>query len=123
MHNINYELASQYYPASILDTINFFRNIAMEIDSSAESIQNHLQHPGIHNLCFDRESTCLARTKLLEALSYGDASVLLACPGPSLSGLMLRELGSEEQKAYFFNYIETNKATSRIQMRSAIPFL
>jgi alkylation response protein AidB-like acyl-CoA dehydrogenase len=109
---INDDLAIKHYPENLLGTMHYFRNIALEIDNEPENILQHLNCPGINNLCFDRESDCLSRTKLLEALSYGDAGVLLACPGPSLSGLMVRELGNHEQKEYFFNLVEKNKATT-----------
>lgn len=109
---IDYELATKHYPDNLLNTMQYFRDIALEIDKNPAKIKKHLSCPGIQNLCFDRDSDCLSRTKLLEALSYGDAGVLLACPGPSLSGLMLRELGNDIQKEYFFNYVEKNNATT-----------
>lgn len=110
--NIDKSLATRNYPEKLLPTIQLFRNIALEIDHSPERISEYLSHDGIRSLCFDRDSTCISRAKLLEALSYGDSGVLLACPGPSLSGLMLRELGSEEQKSYFFDYIERNHSAT-----------
>jgi len=106
--DINPTLALKHYPKDLLEPIQIFREIALEIDKAPEAIAKYIQHKSIQSLCFDRDSTCLSRTKLLEALSYGDSGVLLGCPGPSLSGLMLRELGSNEQKAYFFNFVETN---------------
>lgn len=109
---INDELAAKYFPENLLTTMQYFRNIALEIDRNPEKISEHLSCDGIISLCFDRDSSCLSRTRLLEALSYGDSGVLLACPGPSLSGLMLRELGSNLQKEYFFNYVEENKAST-----------
>lgn len=109
---IDYGLATKHYPASLFNTLQYFREIALEVDKNPGSISRHLSFEGINNLCFDRDSDCLSRTKLLEALSYGDAGVLLACPGPSLSGLILRELGNELQKDFFFNYIEKNNATT-----------
>lgn len=105
--DINPTVALKHYPKHLLETMQTFREIALEIDKTPEAIDKFIQHEGIRSLCIDRDSTCLSRTKLLEALSYGDPGVLLACPGPSLSGLMLRELGSFEQKEYFFNLIET----------------
>ena len=104
---VNPILASKHYPKHLFDTQQHFRQIALEIDKTPAAIAKHVNHVNIDALCFDRNSTCLSRTKLLEALSYGDAGVLLACPGPSLAGLMLRELGSEEQKSNFFDFVET----------------
>ncbi len=109
---INEILAGRYYSTDLLTTSNYFRNIALAVDQSPVILSEHLSHPGIIKLCFDRDSECLVRTKMLEALAYGDAGVLLACPGPSLSGLMLRELGSVEQRNIFFNFVESNKSTT-----------
>lgn len=111
-NEINFELAEKNYKKDLLENINFFRNIAAEIDENPSNILNYSNHEAVSRLCFDRSSTCYTRTKILEAFSYGDAGVLLACPGPSLSGLMLRELGNEAQKEYFFNYVEKNKCTT-----------
>jgi len=45
----------------------------------------------------------LERVIAIEQLAYGDAGVFLTAPGPSLSGVVLNELGSEEQKESFFS--------------------
>lgn len=110
--HINFKLALKNYNSSLLEKINFLRSIALDIDDDPEFMMGYANNDVIKNLCQDRDSTCYTRTKLLEAFSYGDAGVLLACPGPSLSGLMLRELGNQVQQEYFFNFIEKNKATS-----------
>ena len=65
-----------------LGTIAYSRNIALEIERHPEEISKHLSYQGINDLYFYRDSDCLSRTQLLEALSCGDAGVLLACPGP-----------------------------------------
>jgi acyl-CoA dehydrogenase len=87
-----------------------FRGIAMEIHEAPEKIRHYFHLPAIEFLLSDRNSTALERTVYLEALSYGDPGVLLACPGPSLSGVTLRELGTPEQIDFFYDYILKNKS-------------
>ncbi|OGO92646.1 MAG: hypothetical protein A3F10_00345 [Coxiella sp. RIFCSPHIGHO2_12_FULL_42_15] len=105
-------LIQQHYSLDFFESIQYFRKIALEIDRNPASITNHLNFLRIKQLCHDRNSTCLERVQRIEALSYGDSGVVLACPGPSLSGLLLRELGSEEQKERFFQFIESHAVTT-----------
>lgn len=86
-----------------------FRDIAFEIDADPECIFKHLDLPAVDFILSDRDSTAVARTAYLEAFGYGDAGVLLACPGPSLSGLMLRELGLPDQIDLFYSMLKTQK--------------
>ena len=86
-----------------------FRKIALFIDRDPLSIVNYYHLPAIHYLISDKNSTALERTLYLEAFSYGDPGVLLASPGPSLSGLMLRELGSQYQIDTFYSMIQLQK--------------
>lgn len=109
---INEILARQHYPESLMESINYFRNISFEIDKDPSLIKNHLNFFSIKACAEDRQSSCFERTKRIEALSYGDPGVLLACPGPSLSGLMVRELGNSEQKEQFFSYISEKLSTT-----------
>ncbi len=83
-----------------------FRDIAFEIDANPQNILNYTHLPAIQFIVSDCNSSTLQRTQYLEALGYGDAGVLLASPGPSLSGLMLRELGLPEQIDYFYKIIK-----------------
>ena len=93
---------SQYY-----DYAMSFRALAIAIDELPNSIEKYNQLPAIQFLLNDRESNVLQRTQYLEAFSYGDPGVLLASPGPSLSGLMLRELGSPQQIDYFYSLLQS----------------
>lgn len=86
-----------------------FRNISLEIDNNPSKITDYYNLPGINFLVSDKESTTLERTKYLEAFAYGDPGVLLASPGPSLSGLMMRELGTEEQIGKFYDDLKKYK--------------
>src|SRR3989338_3517940 len=97
--SIDQALIERHYGKKFIGDINFFRSIALVIDQNPSAINQYLKNNSISALAFDRESSCLDRTKFLEALSYGDSGVVLSCPGPSLAGLILRELGSEEQKS------------------------
>jgi acyl-CoA dehydrogenase len=106
--SINFTLAAQHYSEKYLEGANYFRGLALEIDENPSAIKNHLMNTTIRDLCTDRASTCLERTQLLEALSYGDAGVVLAAPGPSLAGLMIRELGNKEQSIHFYSYLKAH---------------
>lgn len=94
------------------ESASFFRRLALEIDQNPSAIDAHLTEAIFERLCLDRSSSCLERTQLIESLSYGDAGVMLASPGPSLAGLMVRELGDEAQKEYFFNNIKMRRCPS-----------
>jgi len=110
MSNFNKNDAFVRYGRYFTDAAEYFRNIALEIAEQPELILQHLEHPIMKYLAQDRHSTCLERTKILEALAYGDAGVMLAAPGPSLSGLIIRELGTTEQQELFYSYVSKNKA-------------
>jgi alkylation response protein AidB-like acyl-CoA dehydrogenase len=45
---------------------------------------------------------CLERVVGFEQLAYGDAGMTLACPGPSMCGILVHDLGSPEQQERFF---------------------
>ena len=96
------ERYGEFFTACAVD----FRNIALAIDENPPLIKHHFDLPGIQFLMSDTNSTALERTKYFEALSYGDPGVVLASPGPSLSGLMLRELGTPEQIDAFYSMIK-----------------
>ena len=98
-----------------------FRDIAFEIESDPLAIHRHVDNPGVQSLAtmfvpqefgakpFKGPSgksyyfmTSEERVLSLEKLAYGDAGVLLASPGPSLSGYIINDLGSPEQKQTFY---------------------
>lgn len=96
--------------------IAFFRTLSQEIENNPNLHDTHAKHPLMREICHDRDSLCLDRVKMVEALSYGNPSVLLGAPGPSLSGMMLRDLGSLEQKNVFFDYVEAHSAKTFFAM-------
>lgn len=88
---------------------NSFREIAFEIDSNPQAIFKYSDLTAVDFILSDRDSTAVKRTEYLEPFGYGDAGVLLACPGPSLSGLMLRELGLPEQVDTFYRQLKEKR--------------
>lgn len=86
-----------------------FRNISMTIDDNPELIKEYYHLPAIEFLLSDIDSTTYQRTVYLEALSYGDAGVLLASPGPSLSGLFVREVCSSDTVESFYYDLKKHK--------------
>jgi len=108
--HMNLTTALARYGKDLMEDVELFRRIAFAIDKEPRSIIDYYNNPAISRLLGDRNSLCIERTQKLEALAYGDAGVMLACPGPSLSGLILREIGTPEQNDLFFNYIISHKA-------------
>jgi alkylation response protein AidB-like acyl-CoA dehydrogenase len=49
-----------------------------------------------------RGGSCLSRVIVMDRLSYGDPGVLLASPGPSLSGVAVLALGDDAQRERYF---------------------
>lgn len=52
-----------------------------------------------------RGLSCVERVIIFERLSYGDPGVVLASPGPSMSGLAMRTLGDQEQQRDYFRQL------------------
>lgn len=98
------------YGNEYFEYAKFFREISLTIDERPDAIFEHCDKPAIKFLLGDAVSTTLERTRYLEAMAYGDPGVLMACPGPSLSGLMIRELGTDAQIKYFFDFLQQNNA-------------
>lgn len=97
------------YGKTLSNYARTFRKIAMNIHENPGSITDYLDLPAIDFLVSDESSTTLYRTHYLEALSYGDPGVLLSCPGPSLSGVAMRELGSPVQLSNFYRILKEKK--------------
>lgn len=102
---IAYFNAEKYYGREYAEFSHTFRSIAFEIDKNPESILHYIDSPAIQFILHDRHSDTSMRTEYLEAFAYGDPGVLLACPGPSLSGLLIRELGLPEQIDLFYRLL------------------
>jgi acyl-CoA dehydrogenase len=108
---MHYISGKNIYPKSVLNHANVYRHWALEIDSNPAAIKKYVNHPAITGYTLDEIETCLQRTQQFDALSYGDVGVLLAAPGSSLAGLMVKELGNASQQALFKEYL-TSKRTS-----------
>lgn len=106
----NYISGRDIFSKADLEKSYFYRSLALAVDNDPTVMQKNINNKYMDELIFDKSSTCLARTKQYEYLAYGDAGVLLSAPGPSLSGIIIRELGSEEQKNLFFNYLMSNRS-------------
>jgi alkylation response protein AidB-like acyl-CoA dehydrogenase len=78
-------------------------------------------------------SSCLEHTVTIEELSYGDASFMLACPGPIMSGVTVGALGDDRQRdAYyrrvagpepvwtFFGLTEPGKGSAATELETAL---
>jgi len=103
-------LKSETTKNALIESALFFRKIAFEIDTNPEAIIKYVNHPAIEGLVSGAELDSLARVKLYETLGYGDAGVLLACPGASLAGMMIDEMGDQHQKDIFYHHVRTAKA-------------
>ncbi|KON74373.1 hypothetical protein M768_00180 [Cellulosimicrobium cellulans F16] len=49
--------------------------------------------------------TCVERVVVAEALAWGDASVVVGAPGPSMSGVVLDDLADDEQRDRFYRRV------------------
>ncbi|MFE6235994.1 acyl-CoA dehydrogenase family protein [Cellulosimicrobium sp. NPDC057862] len=49
--------------------------------------------------------TCVERVVVAEALAWGDASVVVGAPGPSMSGVVVDDLADEEQRDRFYRRV------------------
>ncbi|SCZ61518.1 MULTISPECIES: hypothetical protein [Photorhabdus] len=103
MVNFDDSIACTHYGKKWLELAQLFRSLSLKVLDDRNTVLSHLDAPLFDQLYMDRSSSCLERTKMYEVLAYGDPNVLLSCPGPSLSGIIVRELGSTEQQDYFLN--------------------
>jgi acyl-CoA dehydrogenase len=100
----------QRYGNEFINYARLFRKVCLEVDENPDVIFEYGNRSAVQFLLNDRTSNTLERTCYLEAYAYGDPGVVLACPGPSLSGLMIRELGTKEQIDGFYNFLQTHLA-------------
>ncbi|WP_297910153.1 acyl-CoA dehydrogenase family protein [Thiomonas sp.] len=110
MPDLDEALARARYGPTWLGLASVFRSISWEIVERRDIVMEVLGTPGFDAICADRSSTCAERACMYEVLAYGDPGALLACPGPSLSGIVLRELGTSEQMEHFFSFVARERA-------------
>lgn len=115
-----------YVESQLREAAKDFRRIGMEVEADNSAIDKYLDLPGVQWLSFmfiPEEynpapfkgktgknyyfMTCAERVVSLEALAYGDCGVLLACPGPSMSGHIVYDLGSPEQKERYYGHVSS----------------
>ncbi|MFI2567546.1 acyl-CoA dehydrogenase family protein [Cellulosimicrobium funkei] len=49
--------------------------------------------------------TCVERAVVAETLAWGDASVVVGAPGPSMSGVVVDDLADDEQRDRFYRHV------------------
>ena len=97
-----------------------FRTAGAQLDRDPDSIDRCLDVPGVRcltGLMIPAEyggtgitvgghrfhgMTALERAVVLEELACGDAGLMLASPGASMSGVLVHDLADEEQKQWFY---------------------
>jgi alkylation response protein AidB-like acyl-CoA dehydrogenase len=100
-----------------------FRSHALAVDERPDCVAPYLSLPGaqwLARLIVPPQYTdaplrigpysyygmeCLERVVSFEALAYGDAGLTLACPGPSMSGIVMSDLGSVEQCERYYGRV------------------
>lgn len=114
LHNYLHNLCINRYGSKMTELLESFRSIG-HASNGAEGKLDHLLNislPAVSFLINDKKSSALDRTRYFEALSYGDPNVLLASPGPSLSGIFLRLIGMRDHVEVFYESIKKNAATT-----------
>lgn len=109
--SLNIDRALKYFDSEeLVAHVDFFRSIGEETTQEPDAILKYINSPAVGALIDQRHSNCVQRARLFEALSYGSIDAALACPGPSLSGILVRELGNKEQQDRFFTHVLESKA-------------
>jgi acyl-CoA dehydrogenase len=87
------------------DMARWLRENAHHCDADLDFLDGKRNVPVIEQLVSDRTTTVAQRTLLYEIFSYGDMNSFFSSPNVSLSGILLRELGSKEQQDSFFTFV------------------
>jgi len=106
----NYMTCDERYGDFLADTVRYFRTIGFEIDRAPDSIIQYYHRLPMNQLIDLCQYTCRDRLNVYEALSYGDAGVFLACPGPSLAGMIIHELADKTQREIFYQHVFDQRA-------------
>jgi alkylation response protein AidB-like acyl-CoA dehydrogenase len=62
---------------------------------------------GLPSDLLDAAETCLGLVVAMEHAAYGDPNIVLAAPGPALSGAVVRSLASEAQAKWYYTRLAT----------------
>nr|WP_241910718.1 acyl-CoA dehydrogenase family protein [Enterovibrio norvegicus] len=108
MAMINLDRYAATYGEKYGEHIEWLREVASAVDNYQDIHGNtDFRNEQLDALLLSSFSmTTEERVRMFEQLSYGDPGALLFSPGPSLSGVILNEAGSEEQKAQFYDYLK-----------------
>ena len=108
---LNADRYASLYGDTFVDEVKWLREVSPIIDSYSDlAEQRDYRNDRLDQLLLDSFTmTTYERVQMFEKLSYGDAGALLFSSGPSLSGVILNEAGSEEHKAQFYDYIKERR--------------
>lgn len=103
-----------------------FRTLGLELDADPDAIHRHLDLPAVRYLAtlfvppeWGAEGVhvagrrfyglgALERAVVMEELACADAGMLLASPGPSMSGVLVDLIADDEQKAWYYGRVLTS---------------
>lgn len=102
-------IAEKHYSPEFAEAAKHFRNIAFEVEANPDVIMQHQDSLAAKLLLQDDSKDIIYKTKLYEALAYGDAACIFASPRPCLSGLLLADIGSEDQYQCFHESVRQHK--------------
>lgn len=107
---MNLDRYQAIYGEEYADHIEWLREISTAVDSYQDVLTGaDFRNPALDKLLLSSFfMTTEERVRMFEQLSYGDPGSLLFSPGPSLSGVILNEAGSDAQKAQFYDYLKAN---------------
>jgi alkylation response protein AidB-like acyl-CoA dehydrogenase len=100
------------------------RTRALSVDAHPDAMDSHLESPVFRSIQIAATppayrsgatdpvlgmldgTSCLQTVVGTLELARGDAGMVLSCPGPALAGVVVKHLGSDEQKEYFYRRLE-----------------
>jgi alkylation response protein AidB-like acyl-CoA dehydrogenase len=99
---------------------------ALSVDADPDAMDSHLDSPVFRRMqavstpakyrpatdpSFEGpdDVSCLEHVIGTLELGWGDAGMILSCPGPALAGVVVEHLGSQEQKEYFYRRLEDRR--------------
>ncbi|WP_019435814.1 acyl-CoA dehydrogenase family protein [Streptomyces sp. AA0539] len=116
---------------SVQDASDDLRGRALAIDRAPGEMAEHLESPAYMIIrryttppahrqttavsgpaWADEDVSCLASVVRGVELARGDAGAILACPGPSLAGLLVRLIGDASQQKRFFGRVADGRTWS-----------
>ena len=103
---IQVDLGQRLYSAKWLEVAAWYRHLSLDVIGRPDVVLRYANHPLVmRKIEAEFSADTCQRAAMFEAMAYGDPSVLLSTPGPSLSGVLVRVLGDEQQQSYFHDYV------------------